>query len=736
MAEALPAPEPTRDPGAALETRLEFETLISDTSAALFSAPPESVERAVEHALDRVQSFFESDRCALLAVDTRRNSINVRLASYAPGVSPVSSSINLAEVYPWAARRVMVERLPVRVFRMSRLPPEADADRQAWEASGARSALVVPIEIGTELRHLMVVQTVGREWDWPDALVTRVRVLGELLAGALERSAMVAELREAEARVTVAADSADAGLWAMDSATGVFWASERAREIFGYAPDEAVTIERLRAMVYPDDWHVVREAIEGRGTGGDRVNLDYRIVLPDGRVRWVSSRGRRQLDASGQPIRITGATIDITERRETEEAFRRSEARLASGADLAGLAFYEVDFGGGAAYVDVRFREICGVPPEVRGLAAVDFWAEHLHPDDRARVLAVRERIHDGSVDEAAVEYRFLHPVRGERWIDHLAHVARRDATSRAVVTYGVLRDITDRKRADEERTDLSRRLIRAHEDERALLARELHDDVTQRLAVLAIEVGRAEAGPAGRAHAETLRAVREQLALLSEDVHSLAYHLHPSVLDELGLVEALRTTCDRFRSAGPVALSVDLDPVPADLDRDAALALFRVAQDRHPPRPGPVREHRAAAVAGRAPRRARRRRRVRSRPPSAEEPRARQHARADRAPERNVPDRERSGSRHHGRGLGARGRRGAVSPPRRPRVLHGPGEPRWRGEPGSAPGISPGVGGAHAWPAAGQSEAWHALRGGPIRHDQTPGCCPLLHAPEARFQP
>ncbi len=59
-----------------------------------------------------------------------------------------------------------------------------------------------------------------------------------------------------------------------------------------------------------------------------------------------------------------GVSIDITERRRTEEALRASEARLAAGADLAGLAFYEVDFGERVAYVDDRFREVCGVPPE------------------------------------------------------------------------------------------------------------------------------------------------------------------------------------------------------------------------------------------------------------------------------------------------------------------------------------------------------------------------------------
>jgi len=203
-----------------------------------------------------------------------------------------------------------------------------------------------------------------------------------------------------------------------------------------------------------------------------------------------------------------------------------------------------------------------------------------LHPDDRPRVQEVREQLHDGRLDRISAEYRYLHPAHGERWIHHLAGVGRRDATGRAVVTYGVFRDITERKRADDELADLSRRLIRAQEDERAMLARELHDDVTQRLAVLAIDAGRAELAAADGVQAERMRAMREGLVRLSEDVHSLAYQLHSSVLEELGLAEALRTACERFGRRGGVALSVDLDPVPAGIERDVALCLFRVAQE------------------------------------------------------------------------------------------------------------------------------------------------------------
>jgi DNA-binding NarL/FixJ family response regulator/two-component sensor histidine kinase len=103
---------------------------------------------------------------------------------------------------------------------------------------------------------------------------------------------------------------------------------------------------------------------------------------------------------------------------------------------------------------------------------------------------------------------------------------------------------------------------------------------VTQRLALLAIEVGRAELAASEGPQAEAMRSVREGLVRLSEDIHSLAYQLHPSVLEELGLAEALRAECERLGRRCRVDLSVELDPLPEFLGRDAALCLFRVAQE------------------------------------------------------------------------------------------------------------------------------------------------------------
>jgi len=565
-----------------LETRLEFETLLSDLSSSFINLTPGEVDREIEDVLRRVCEFLGIDLAVLWQWSRAAPCVLTATHFYYAqgGLQPPEPMHQ--EQFPYYVQEMLAGRI-VGFSSPEELPAEAAFDLEQGRLLGIKSNLCLPLSVGGEQPvGALAFNTVRARRDWPDAVVKRLQLAGQVFTNALARKRADEALRESEERVSLAVDSAEAGLWTLDLSAGVFWATERARAIFGYSPDDVISMERFEASVHPEDRDRVRGAIERSARTGEAINVEYRIILPGhDSLRWIASRGRPRFKSTGEPERLTGISIDVTERKRGEEALRTSEARLAAGADLAGLAFYEVDFGERAIFIDDRFREVCGVPPErEQGLQALEFWMEHLHPGDRRHVLEGRERLHDGSLYRISIEYRYLHPAHGQKWIQHLGRVSERDATGRTVKSYGVLRDISERKRVEDEMRDLSLRLIKAHEEERALLARELHDDVTQRLAVLAIDVGRAERTAPDGAYAETMRTVREGLARLSEDIHSLAYQLHPSVLEELGLAEALRTECERRGRQSQVDLSIEIDTLPAVIGKDAALCLFRVAQE------------------------------------------------------------------------------------------------------------------------------------------------------------
>jgi PAS domain S-box-containing protein len=144
----------------------------------------------------------------------------------------------------------------------------------------------------------------------------------------------------------------------------------------------------------------------------------------------------------------------------------------------------------------------------------------------------------------------------------------------------GFVRDITERKQVQQMQREFGKQLLQAQEAERARLARELHDDITQRIGVLAMNADCLDSEDDPVEQQKIMHGIRDSLVTLSEDVHSLAYKLHPALLEHLGLAAALRTECERFSRQESISVDVKLDGLPADIPQEARLCLFRVAQE------------------------------------------------------------------------------------------------------------------------------------------------------------
>jgi len=353
------------------------------------------------------------------------------------------------EFWPWCLDLVKAGKTVI-VSSREDLPPEAARDREMWVQFGVISSLCFPLSVGGgPVVGALSFNTATTERSWSDALVRRLGMVAQVFANALARKRLDDALRESEEKLAMAAKSAGAGLWSLDLASGRYWVTSRALELLGLPESEPLTLDRFLELVHPDDRDSIRRTIREVVSSREEGQAEYRIVRPDGTMRWLASRGRTTYDASASPERLMGVTVDISERKRLEEISR----------NLTG-------------------------------------------------------------------------------WI------------------------------------------IAAHEEERARLARELHDDITQRLACMAVQAAHIEGLTSTPSVGESLHSLRKELVRVGEDVHALSYRLHPAVLAELGLVEAIKAECERFTRQETISVELALDAIPQSTSRDASLCLFRVAQE------------------------------------------------------------------------------------------------------------------------------------------------------------
>jgi PAS domain S-box-containing protein len=377
------------------------------------------------------------------------------------------------------------------------------------------------------------------------------------------------------------------------------YANDRLFKILGRTLEELVGMGPafLEKFSHPEDaWLLKERKLElSEAEEGQVFEYEFRLLHCDGNWRWINARETifTRLD-DGRPHEVIGTAQDFTERKETLDALLESEERFRKLVEGADAIFCERELEGGRfGYVGPQAEKLLGYPVESWYLP--NFWANHVHEEDRERV----ERFwqsggKDGADGSRAVDYRLKDASGRLVWVREFGHVSVGE--DGGAVLQGFMVDTTERylarieiERSHEQLRALSGRLQSAREVERTHIAREIHDDLGGALTAIKMDVSRVmsacggwKADP-GRASiiTERLNGTVELINRTMESMRRIATELRPPVLDEFGLVAAIEWQAEDFEKRFGIECELHNEWKPmATEDRSRSTAVFRIFQE------------------------------------------------------------------------------------------------------------------------------------------------------------
>ena len=397
-----------------------------------------------------------------------------------------------------------------------------------------------------------------------------------LLQDASQRRRMHVELRESGSLQGHAIDSAWVGIWEADLRAGVFSCSRPLLEILRDRRDQAV---RPEDFLWLSIFGCYADAISACDNGEIRTNKqDIELPRSCGQPQVVRVHTVYASEKTGLPSRFAGVVEDVTERRANEARLNKSEALLVQAERAADLGSWEMDVKTGKSVWSKALSELLG-------FASVDgsnesTYLRNVPDEDKARAqatlaYAIQHRT------ECAYVGRYRSP-NGD-WRVHQTHaVPIGDVRGRADCMVGLVQDITQKTRSEEELHRVSQKLMRARDLERRHVARELHESAGQSLAALKMTLGNLrEALPKKNRQAAALLDNCFELAdEVVREVRTVSYLMHPPLLDEAGLAPALRWYVRGFSDRSKIQVALNIPENFGRLHQEIETTAFRLVQE------------------------------------------------------------------------------------------------------------------------------------------------------------
>jgi PAS domain S-box-containing protein len=386
-------------------------------------------------------------------------------------------------------------------------------------------------------------------------------------------------LRESGELLRMAAQAGRMLAYEWDAATDQVVRTGGVAQILGENEGPYTTGQHILSMIPADDRERLHAAVARLTPERPFFHIRYRMVRSDGAVIWVDRSSRAYFDEHGKMLRILGMLADITDRVRAEDELRQKDRELSEAQRLAGVGSWHWDVRDDVVTWSEELYRIVGRDPTLPAPSYKE------HP----RFLTAKSwQELDANVKEALrnatsyeVDLEVVRPDGTTRWVRTHGEAVP-DATGNIVRLRGTAQDITERKLSEEALASMTRKLLEAQEQERKRIARELHDNISQRIALLAVGIEKLKddvpyqmpgvRDPVDEIHKQTLE--------IAKDVQDLSHELHSSKLEYLGLVSAMRGFCRDFSDKHKVEIAFESEGVDQAVPPEISLCLFRVMQE------------------------------------------------------------------------------------------------------------------------------------------------------------
>ena len=567
----------------ALTEQLRFETLLVELSATFINLPANQVDGQIKEAQKRICEALGLDRSTLGQLLAARFTITHSWTREGFDPPPRISQ----EDVPWVIRTLMGGQR-VSFVRIDDLPKEAEKDKESLRRIGQKSNLIFPLSAGGKVFGALAFGTLREECEWLAPLIERLGLVAEVFANALARQCAseelqtaYSELRQQKEMLQTIFDHIPMMINSGDGKFGIQMVNRAWEQTLGWTLDE-IRRDNVDILVenYPDPQY--REQVRDFVSNSNGEWANFKTTVRDGRV----------IDTSWMMLHLPDGTNmgmgqDITERKRAEEALRENERRLVSiYTTVADVIFHlAVEPGGRFRFLSVNpaFLRTTGLRLE----AVVGKTVNEVIPEPSLTMALGKYR--QAIEENAIVHWEETSDYPTGRLTGEVSVAPVFDDKGTCTNLVGSVHDITERKRASADLA-MSRDEIRAHavrlvtaqEDERRRFSIEVHDQICQDLGSIAIELGGCAANPPRREDvAARLRALQARVIKAATEAGHIAYQLHPSVLDDLGLPSALRDLCHRFAERAPtIALEFTSGTLPPTVPREVAACLYRIAQE------------------------------------------------------------------------------------------------------------------------------------------------------------